>query len=81
MLTVTIPDKLTDKINEFAAFFCQTPEEYIIELIQERIEHDSAYNETAYLAKSEKNRKCLNKAVEDIRSGRYKPHGLIQMFR
>lgn len=73
MLTVTIPDRLTDKINEFAGLFCQTPEEYLIELIEERIEHDSAYSETAYLARSEKNRKRLDKAVEDIKSGKYEP--------
>ncbi len=77
MLTVNIPNNLTNKINEVAGLFCQTPEEYIVELITERIEHDSAYNETAYLAKSEKNRKRLNKAVRDIRSGRYESHGLI----
>jgi len=77
MLTVAIPDKLINKIYEFSGLFCQTPEEYIIELIEERIEHESAYNETAYLAKSERNRKRLNKAVQDIKSGRYEPHGLI----
>ncbi len=77
MLTVTIPDRLTDKINEVAGLFCQTPEEYIIELIEERLEHNIAYIETAYLAKSEKNRKRLNNAVEDIKSGIYEPHGLI----
>jgi hypothetical protein len=33
MLTVTVPDRLTGKINEIAGFFCQTPEEYINELI------------------------------------------------
>jgi hypothetical protein len=77
MLTVNVPDKLTDKINEFARAGCQTPEEYLIELIEERIEHDSAYNETAYLAESEINRKLLDKAVEDIRAGKYEVHGLI----
>jgi len=77
MLTVNIPDKLTDKINEFARLVCQTPVEYIIELIEERIDHDSAYNETAYLAKSKINRKRLNKAVEDIKSGKYEAHGLL----
>ncbi|MCP4104902.1 MAG: hypothetical protein GY749_05105 [Desulfobacteraceae bacterium] len=77
MLTVNVPDKLTGKINEIAKLACQTPEEYIIELIEERIEHDSAYNETAYLAESEINRKRLNRAVEDIRAGKYEIHGLI----
>lgn len=76
MLTLTIPDKFTDKINEFARLVCKTPEEFIIELIQERIDHDSAYRETAYLAKSETNRKRLNRAVKDIQSGKYESHGL-----
>ncbi len=74
MLTVNIPDKLTGKINEIARLVCQTPEEYIIELIEERIEHDSAYNETAWLAESETNRKRLDKAVKDIRAGKYEAH-------
>ncbi|MDM8523172.1 hypothetical protein QUF80_07360 [Desulfococcaceae bacterium HSG8] len=77
MLTVNVPEKLTGRINEFAKLVCQTPEEYVIELIEERIEHDSAYNETAYLAKSETNRKRLDRAVRDIRAGKYEPHGLI----
>ncbi|CAN2044068.1 CopG family transcriptional regulator [Candidatus Magnetomoraceae bacterium gMMP-1] len=77
MLTVNVPDKLTGRINEFARLFCQTPEEYIIELIEERIEHESAYNETAYLAKSEINRKRLDKAIEEIRAKKYEVHGLI----
>lgn len=77
MLTLNIPDNLTRKINEMANSVCQTPEEYIIELIAERIEHDSAYEETAYLAKSESNRKRLEEAVKDIRHGKYEQHGLI----
>ena len=77
MLTVNIPDKLTDKIYKIAGIVCQKPEEYIIELIEERIEHNSAYTETAWLAKSEINRKRLDRAVEDIRAGKYEAHGLI----
>jgi len=77
MLTVNVPNKLTGKINEFARLVCQTPEEFVIELIEERLEHDSAYNETAYLAESEINRERLDKAVEDIRAGKYEAHGLI----
>jgi hypothetical protein len=76
MLTITVPDRLTGRINEIAGFFCQTPEEYINELIAEQIEHDSAYKETAYLAKSETNKKRLGKAIEDIRAGKYKEHKL-----
>ncbi len=77
MLTVNIPDRLSNKINEFAGQVCQTPVEYIIELIEERIEHDSAYKETAYLAKSKINRKRLDEAVEDIKSEKYELHGLL----
>ncbi len=77
MLTINIPDRLTNKINEFAKQDCQTPEEYLIEFIEERIENVSAYEETAYLAKSETNRKRLNRAVKDIRNGKYEAHGLI----
>jgi predicted transcriptional regulator len=68
MMVIHVPDKLSDKINEMAEQVCQTPEEYILEIIAERIEHDSAYRETAYLAKSEANRKRLDDAVRDIRS-------------
>lgn len=77
MITVNVPDKLSCKINEIAKLVCQTPEEYILEIIKERIEHDSAYKETAYLAESEINRKRLDKAVEDIRKNKYEAHGLI----
>ena len=77
MPQINIPDKLINKINEFAKTACQTPEEYIIELIEERLEHKSAYDETTYLAKSKNNRKRLNKAVKDIKLGKYESHGLI----
>lgn len=77
MLVIHVPDKLSGKINEMAKQVCQTPEEYILELIEERIEHDSAYRETAYLAKSEANRKRLDEAVRDIRAGKYEAHELI----
>lgn len=77
MITVNVPDKLSGKINEIAKLFCQTPEEYILELIEERVEHDSAYKETSYLAGSKINRERLNEAVEDIKAGKYEAHGLM----
>ncbi len=77
MLSVTIPDKLTNRVNKVAKRACQTPEEFIIELVQERMDHDSAYSESDYLAKSKANKKLLNKAVKDIKSGKYETHGLI----
>ena len=77
MITINVPEKLSGKINEIARLVCQTPEEYILELIEERIEHDSAYKETAYLAESKNNKKRLDKSIDDIRKGDYKAHGLI----
>ena len=77
MLTVNVPDKLAGKINQIARMACQTAEEYILEILEERIEHDSAYRETAYLAKSKTNRTRLDKAVLDIRSRKYEAHELI----
>ena len=77
MLTINVPEKLTGKIYEIAKIFCQTPQEYLIELIEERIEHDSSYKETAYLSESKINKNRLDKAVEDIRTGKYETHGLI----
>jgi hypothetical protein len=41
MLIVAIPDKLINRIYEFSGLFCQTPEEYIIEPIEEHIEHET----------------------------------------
>ena len=77
MSSLTIPDTLINRIAEIAGRVCQTPEEFILELIQERIDHDSAYNETRYLSKSKANKKRLDKAVQDITSGNYKAHDLI----
>ncbi len=77
MLTIKIPDKLSDQISEMAEKACQTPEEYIAALIEEHLSHESAYKETEYLAKSESNEKRLDKAVEDIKSGKYETHNLM----
>jgi hypothetical protein len=77
MLIVNIPEALTNTIQKFAKQACQTPEEYVVELIEERIAHESAYNETAYLSKSAVNRDRLDEAIEDIRGGKYESHGLI----
>ena len=77
MLTVNVPEKLSGKINEIAKAVCQTPQEYLLELIEERVEHDSSYKETAYLAESETNKSRLDKAVEDIGMGKYETYDLI----
>jgi len=60
IMTVNVPDRSTGKINEFARLVCQTSEEYLLEIIEERIDHDCAYNETAHLAKSEIDKKRLD---------------------
>ena len=77
MSSVTIPDNLINRIARIAGRVCQTPEEFILELVQERVDHDSAYSETAYLSKSKANKKRLDKAVQEIKSGQYESHGLI----
>jgi len=77
MLSVSFPDQLSTKINQLAGIFCQTPENLVIEMIEERILHDSAYKETAYLSKSPVNQKRLNQAVNDIFHGKYEIHGLL----
>jgi len=46
-------------------------------VIEESITHYSFNNETDYLAKSKKNNKRLNKAVQNIKSGKCEVHGLI----
>ncbi len=77
MSSVTIPDNLINRIAKIARRACQTPEEFILELVQERVDHDSAYSETTYLSRSKANKKRLNKAVKEIKSGKYESHGLI----
>lgn len=54
MLTINIPDSLTNRIHDIAKLLCQTAEEFIIDTLQDRIDHDSACRETEYLAESGK---------------------------
>lgn len=77
MITVTIPDDLQNKLTNFATLAGQTPEQAVLEIIAERIDHQSAYDETEYLMKSEVNKKRLNKAIQDIKNGVYKGRALI----
>ncbi len=77
MLTINIPDSLTSRIHDLAKSFCQTAEEFILETLQDRIDHASAYRETEYLAKSAINKERLDKAVKDIQSGKHEAHGLL----
>ncbi|MFQ5900317.1 MAG: hypothetical protein ACE5IH_02040 [Thermodesulfobacteriota bacterium] len=77
MITVNIPDDLQNKLTNFAILAGQTPEQAVLEIIEERIDHQSAYDETAYLMKSETNRKRLDKAINDIKKGIYEERALI----
>jgi len=79
MLSVTFPDQLSTTINQLAGLFCQTPENLVIEMIEERIQHDSAYTETAYLSKSIINQKRLNQAIVDINTEKYEKHELLRI--
>jgi hypothetical protein len=54
MLIVNIPENLSDKIKEFAKHACQTPEEYVVEMIEKIIARKSADDEAAYLSTSGK---------------------------
>ncbi len=69
MLTIDIPDNLQKKLIGFAILAKQTPEQAVLEIVEERIDHQSAYSETAYLMKSDKNRKRLDQAIRDIKNG------------
>lgn len=77
MITVKIPDDLQNKLTNFASLAGQTPEQAVLEIIEERIDHQSAYDETAYLMKSETNRKRLDKAIKEINKGVYEKRALI----
>ena len=77
MLTIDIPDELQRKIASFAMLAGQTPEQAVLEIIEERIDHKSAYAETAYLMKSLENRNRLDNAIADIRNGIFEEKPLI----
>ncbi len=77
MITVKIPDDLQNKLTRFAALAGQTPEQVVIAIIEERIDHQSAYDETSHLMKSDANKKRLDKAVKDIKDGIYDNKVLI----
>nr|VFJ70565.1 MAG: hypothetical protein BECKFW1821C_GA0114237_10245 [Candidatus Kentron sp. FW] len=69
MLTIDFSDELQRKVTNFAVQAGQTPEQAVLEIIEERMDHQSAYAETAYLMKHEKNKERLDQAVRDIRNG------------
>ncbi len=77
MLTINLPDDLQNKLNSFAILAKQTPEQVALEIIEERIDHKSAYDETAYLKKSETNKRRLDKAIKDINKGIFEGRELV----
>jgi PHD/YefM family antitoxin component YafN of YafNO toxin-antitoxin module len=77
MLSIQVPDQLEDKIAALAMLTEQTPEQLALELLEERIDHQSAYLETAYLKRSPRNRERLDQAIRDIRGGHFEERNLI----
>lgn len=77
MMTIAIPDDLQEKLVRFAMSSEQTPEQAVLEIIEDRIDHQSAYRETAYLMHSEKNRQRLDRAVREIKNGIYEEKALL----
>ncbi|MBK5971302.1 MULTISPECIES: hypothetical protein [Thiorhodovibrio] len=77
MLNIEIPDRLREKIAAIATLAEQTPEQLALEMLEERIDHQSAYLETAYLKSSARNRERLDQAIGDIRRGRFEERALI----
>ncbi len=77
MLTIKIPDDLQNKLTSFAVRVGQSPEQVALEIIEERIDHQSAYDETAYLKKSVNNKNRLDRAIKDIKKGVFEGRELI----
>lgn len=77
MMCIDIPDDLQEKLVRFAMSTAQSPKQAVLEIIEDRIDHQSAYRQTAYLMASEKNRKRLNEAVQDIKNGIFEKKALL----
>jgi len=77
VLCIEIPERLGEKIAALAALAEQTPEQLALEILQERIDHQSAYLETAYLKNSARNRERLDQAIGEIRRGQFEARTLI----
>ncbi len=77
MLCIQIPERLGEKIATMATLAEQTPEQLALEILEERIDHQSAYLETAYLKRSARNRERLDQAIADIQRGRVEQRALI----
>ena len=77
MLCIQILESLQAKLAAMASFAEQTPEQLALELLEERVDHHSAYVETAYLSRSPANRARLNQVIRDIRQGCFEERTLI----
>jgi hypothetical protein len=77
MLCLEIPDSLQAKIAAMASLAQQTPEQLALDLLEEQLDHHSAYVETAYLSRSPANCARLNQAIRDIRQGCFEERALI----
>lgn len=68
MLTIHIPGSLTNRIHGIAKESCRTAEEFILETLQDQIDHVSAYSKMEHLAKSATNfRRLLNRFQRETR--------------
>jgi hypothetical protein len=77
MLCIHVPESLQEQIVALAMHAEQTPEQMVLELLEERLDHHSAYLETAYLRTSPRNRERLDQAIREIRRGCYDKRALI----
>ncbi|MCK7575311.1 MAG: hypothetical protein MZV65_05115 [Chromatiales bacterium] len=77
MLTLEIPEQLQRKIAVMASLAEQTPEQLVLEMLEEHLDHHSAYIESAYLQRSERNRARLDRAIQEIKNGVFEPRALI----
>lgn len=77
MLTLEIPESLQQKIAVMASLVAQTPEQFALEMLEEHLDHHSAYLETAYLQQSEHNKARLDRAIQDIKNGIFESRDLI----
>jgi hypothetical protein len=77
MICIDVPEHLMEKITVFARLAEQTPEQVTLEMLEEWVDHQSAYIETHYLRRSARNRERLDEAIEDIRHGQFQMHALI----
>lgn len=77
MLCIQVPESMQEQIVAMATLAEQTPEQLVVEMLEERLDHHSAYVETTYLRSSPRNRERLDQAIQDIRRGYFEQRTLI----